>query len=47
MEIDWSVGEILNALKKHGLGEKTLIIFTSDNGPWLSMAITPVRPAVA
>jgi arylsulfatase A-like enzyme len=36
MEIDWSVGEILNALKKHGLGEKTLIIFTSDNGPWLS-----------
>jgi len=36
MELDWSVGEILNALKKHGLDEKTLVIFTSDNGPWLS-----------
>lgn len=35
-EIDWSVGEILAALKKHGLDEKTLVIFTSDNGPWLS-----------
>ncbi len=36
MEIDWAVGEILGALKKHGLDEKTLVIFTSDNGPWLS-----------
>jgi len=36
MEIDWSVGEILAALKKHGLDEKTLVIYTSDNGPWLS-----------
>jgi arylsulfatase A-like enzyme len=36
MEIDWSVGEILGALKKHGLDEKTLVIYTSDNGPWLS-----------
>src|SRR5205814_3217143 len=36
MEIDWSVGEILAALKKHGLDEQTLVIFTSDNGPWLS-----------
>lgn len=35
-EIDWSVGEILTALKKHQLDEKTLVIFTSDNGPWLS-----------
>ena len=34
-EIDWSVGEILKALKKHGLDERTLVIFTSDNGPWL------------
>lgn len=31
-EVDWSVGEILAALKKHGLAEKTLVIFTSDNG---------------
>jgi arylsulfatase A len=35
MEIDWSVGEILAALKRNGLDEKTLVIFTSDNGPWL------------
>jgi arylsulfatase len=34
-EIDWSVGEILNTLKKGGLAEKTLVIFTSDNGPWI------------
>ena len=36
MEIDWSVGEILNALKEHGIDDNTLVIFTSDNGPWLS-----------
>ena len=35
-EIDWSVGAILAALKKHNLDENTLVIFTSDNGPWLS-----------
>ena len=31
-EIDWSTGQILNALKKHGLEKNTLVIFTSDNG---------------
>lgn len=36
MEIDWSVGEILRALEQHGLARDTLVIFTSDNGPWLS-----------
>jgi arylsulfatase len=36
MEIDWSVGQILEALRRHGLEERTLVIFTSDNGPWLS-----------
>jgi len=35
-EIDWSVGEILAALKRNGLTENTWIIYTSDNGPWLS-----------
>jgi len=35
-EIDWSTGEILKALKENGLEENTLVIFTSDNGPWLS-----------
>jgi arylsulfatase A-like enzyme len=36
MEIDWSVGEILKTLNKHGLDENTLVIYTSDNGPWLN-----------
>jgi len=36
MEIDWSVGEVLKALKKNNLEHDTLVIFTSDNGPWLS-----------
>ena len=36
MEIDWSVGEVLRALERHGLEKDTLVIFTSDNGPWLS-----------
>ncbi|TNJ46044.1 sulfatase [Tamlana fucoidanivorans] len=36
MELDWSVGEILNELKKQGIDENTLVIFASDNGPWLS-----------
>ncbi len=35
-EIDWSVGEILKALEQNGLTEHTLVIFTSDNGPWLN-----------
>ena len=35
-EIDWSVGQVLETLKRLGLDEKTLVIFTSDNGPWLS-----------
>ncbi len=35
-EVDWSVGEILNTLKKNKLDKDTLVIFTSDNGPWLS-----------
>ena len=36
MEIDWSVGEILKTLEKFGLDKNTLIVFTSDNGPWLN-----------
>jgi arylsulfatase len=36
MEIDWSVGQIMEALKKNGIAENTLVIFTSDNGPWLN-----------
>lgn len=33
-EIDWSVGEILRHLKKEKLDKRTVVIFTSDNGPW-------------
>lgn len=36
MEIDWSVGEILKALERNGLDKNTLVVFTSDNGPWLN-----------
>jgi len=36
MEIDWSVGEVMKALKRCGVEKDTLLIFTSDNGPWLS-----------
>lgn len=32
-EIDWSVGEILSAIKELGIDDKTLVVFTSDNGP--------------
>ncbi len=35
-EIDWSVGQILATLDKHDLAKNTLVMFTSDNGPWLS-----------
>jgi arylsulfatase A-like enzyme len=35
-EIDWSVGAILERLKLRGVDDNTLVIFTSDNGPWLS-----------
>ncbi len=34
-EIDWSVGQILAAIRDAGLAESTLVVFTSDNGPWL------------
>src|ERR1051325_5560012 len=36
MEIDWSAGEVMKALKKHKVEDTTWVIFTSDNGPWLS-----------
>jgi len=35
-EIDWSVGQIRQALEDNGVADNTVIIFTSDNGPWLS-----------
>lgn len=35
--IDWSVGEIMNAIKEFGLDDNTIVIFTSDNGPWQNL----------
>lgn len=35
-EVDWSVGEVMRTLKENGLSDNTLVIFTSDNGPWLT-----------
>lgn len=34
-EIDWSVGEILKTVKEQGIADNTIVVFTSDNGPWL------------
>lgn len=49
MEIDWSVGEIVNALEKAGVADDTVVVFTSDNGPWISYGNhagkTPYREA--
>ena len=49
MELDWSVGQITKALKDAGVEENTLVIFSSDNGPWISYGNhagkTPFREA--
>ena len=51
MEIDWSVGKIMESLKSNGLEDNTMVIFTSDNGPWISYGDhagkTPFREAKA
>lgn len=39
-EIDWSVGRILDSLRKQKLDRNTLVFFTSDNGPWLIQKLT-------
>ncbi len=39
MEIDWSVGQIMAKLRALGLDERTLVVYTSDNGPWLAYGI--------
>jgi len=33
-EVDWSVGQLMKAVKDTGIAENTLVVFTSDNGPW-------------
>lgn len=49
MEIDWSVGEITKALRQSGVEDNTLLVFSSDNGPWTSYGnhagATPFREA--
>jgi len=51
LELDWSVGEITKALKKNGIEENTIVIFSSDNGPWVAYGNhagkTPFREAKA
>lgn len=36
-ELDWSVGQVLDILRREKLAERTLVVFSSDNGPWLIM----------
>ncbi len=51
MEIDWSVGQIMEALIENKLDKNTIVIFTSDNGPWAvygdHAGVTPFREAKA
>jgi len=35
-EIDWSVGQVLQTLRDEGIDDNTIVVFSSDNGPWLS-----------
>jgi arylsulfatase A len=47
MEIDWSVGQVMEALEKAGVEKNTIVIFSSDNGPWKEYGkhagVTPYR----
>ena len=38
-ELDWSVGQVLAALREAGVAENTLVFFSSDNGPWLTQNV--------
>jgi len=42
-EIDWSVGRIMETLTEMGVEDNTLVIFTSDNGPWFEGSAGPYR----
>lgn len=48
-ELDWSVGQINQALKNNGIDDNTIVIFSSDNGPWIAYGnhagTTPFREA--
>lgn len=45
-EIDWSTGEIIKALKAAGIEKNTLVLFTSDNGPWAIMKLNGGSPGI-
>lgn len=51
LELDWSVGQIMTALEKNGVDENTIVIFSSDNGPWVAYGnhagSTPFRESKA
>ena len=42
-EVDWSVGRVLETLRELKLDEKTLVLFTSDNGPWRASRTVETR----
>jgi arylsulfatase A len=42
-EIDWSVGEVFGALRRTGQERNTLVVFSSDNGPWYQGSAAPLR----
>jgi arylsulfatase A len=42
-ELDWGVGEVLASIRKTGIENNTLVIFTSDNGPWYEGRPAPER----
>ncbi|MFZ5833726.1 MAG: sulfatase [Planctomycetota bacterium] len=35
-ELDWSVGQVLDAIREQGIAQRTVVFFSSDNGPWLT-----------
>lgn|GEM_PF-2892918 len=49
MELDWSVGQINQAMKDSGVDDNTILVFSPDNGPWTSYShhagVTPFREA--
>lgn len=44
--IDWSVGAVLQTLKAHGLDQNTMVVFTSDNGPWQNLPVRMLQEGI-
>lgn len=45
-ELDWSVGQVMEGLRAAGVAENTLVVFTSDNGPWLTQGTQGGSPGL-